>query len=211
MPRPPAIVGGPLAGHHLARLRDRTTASPDFRRSAHALATLVVAEAMRTTPTRPGTVATPLAPAAVELPARRVTVVPVLRAGLGMLRAALDLLPEDTRVGFLGLSRDELTARASSYLESLPDDLGGDEVLVLDVMIATGGSAVNALATLRTAGAERLHLAGLLAAPEGIAAIRAVEPEVPITVAAVDARLDARRFIVPGLGDAGDRLFAEPR
>lgn len=211
MPRPPAILGGPLAGHHLARLRDRTTGSPDFRRSAHALATLVIAEAMRATPTRPGMVTTPLAPAAVALPARRVTLVPVLRAGLGMLQAALDLLPEDTRVGFLGLARDEATARASSYLESLPDDLEGDEVIVLDVMIATGGSAVDALAALRAAGARRLQLAGLLAAPEGIAAIRAVEPEVPITVAAVDARLDERRFIVPGLGDAGDRLFAEPR
>ena len=128
-----------------------------------------------------------------------------------MLQAALDLLPEDTRVGFLGLARDEATARASSYLESLPDDLEGDEVIVLDVMIATGGSAVDAVAALRAAGARRLQLAGLLAAPEGIAAIRAVEPDLPITVAAVDARLDERRFIVPGLGDAGDRLFAEPR
>jgi uracil phosphoribosyltransferase len=211
VPHPPVTLGGPLAGHHLARLRDRATASPDFRRSAHALATLVIAETMRDLPTRPGTVTTPLAPAAVELPARRVTVVPVLRAGLGMLQAALDLLPEDTRVGFLGLARDELTARASSYLESLPADLGDDEVIVLDVMIATGGSAVDALAALRAAGAGRLRLAGLLAAPEGIAAIRAVEPELPITVAAIDARLDERRFIVPGLGDAGDRLFAEPR
>jgi uracil phosphoribosyltransferase len=147
----------------------------------------------------------------VLLPARRVTVVPVLRAGLAMLQPALDLLPEDTRVGFLGLARDELTARASSYLESLPDDLGDDEVVVLDVMIATGGSGVDALTALRAAGAERMHLAGLLAAPEGIAAIRAAHPDVPITVAAIDDRLDARNFIVPGLGDAGDRLFAEPR
>ena len=203
-------LAGPIAGHHLARLRDRATASPDFRRSAHALATLVVAEAMRAVETRPGTVETPLTTAPVVLPARRVTVVPVLRAGLGMLQAALDLLPEDTRVGFLGLARDERTARASSYLESLPDDLAGDEVMVLDVMIATGGSGADALAALRAAGATRLHLAGLLAAPEGIAAIAAAEPDVPITVAAIDQRLDERNFIVPGLGDAGDRLFAEP-
>ena len=209
--RPPAILAGPIAGHHLARLRDRATASPDFRRSAHALAVLVLAEAMGGIEGRHAEVATPLAPAAVLLPARRVTVVPVLRAGLAMLQPALDLLPEDTRVGFLGLARDELTARASSYLESLPDDLGDDEVVVLDVMIATGGSGVDALTALRAAGAERMHLAGLLAAPEGIAAIRAGHPDVPITVAAIDDHLDARNFIVPGLGDAGDRLFAEPR
>ena len=208
--RPIATLTGPIAGHHLARLRDRSTPSPDFRRSAHALATLVLAEAMGGIEGRAATVATPLAPAPALLPARRVTVVPVLRAGLAMLQAALDLLPEDTRVGFLGLARDEHTARASSYLQSLPHDLAGDEVVVLDVMIATGGSAVDALATLRAAGAGRLHLAGLLAAPEGIAAVAAAEPDVPITVAAVDARLDARNFIVPGLGDAGDRLFAEP-
>ena len=209
--RPPVTLAGPIAGHHLARLRDRDTASPDFRRSAHALATLVVAEAMRDAETRRVTVATPLAPATADVPARRVTVVPVLRAGLAMLQPALDLLPEDTRVGFLGLARDERTARATSYLESLPDGLGDDDVLLLDVMIATGGSGTDALRALRVAGARHLHVAGLLAAPEGIAALRAAEPEVPITVAAIDERLDEHSFIVPGLGDAGDRLFAEPR
>ena len=165
---------------------------------------------MRDAETRRVTVATPLAPATADVPARRVTVVPVLRAGLAMLQPALDLLPEDTRVGFLGLARDERTARATSYLESLPDGLGDDEVLLLDVMIATGGSGTDALRALRAAGARRLHVAGLLAAPEGIAALRAAEPEVPITVAAIDERLDEHSFIVPGLGDAGDRLFAEP-
>lgn len=208
--RPPTILTGPIAGHHLARLRDRATASPEFRRSAHALALLVLAEAMGRIEARESVVATPLAPAAVLLPARRFTVVPVLRAGLAMLQPALDLLPEDTRVGFLGLARDERTARASSYLQSLPHDLGADEVVVLDVMIATGGSGADALAALRAAGAQRLHLVGLLAAPEGIAAITAAQPDVPITVAAIDERLDERSFIVPGLGDAGDRLFAEP-
>lgn len=209
--RPPVTLTGPIAGHHLARLRDRDTPSPDFRRSAHALATLVLAEALRDAPARRVTVATPLATAAVDVPARRVTVVPVLRAGLAMLQPALDLLPESTRVGFLGLARDERTARATSYLESLPEGLGDDEVLLLDVMIATGGSGTDALRALRAAGAHRLHVAGLLAAPEGIAALRRAEPDVPITVAAIDERLDERNFIVPGLGDAGDRLFAEPR
>ncbi len=207
--RPPVSLSGALVGHHLARLRDRATPSADFRRSSSVLASLVVAEALRDLELRSGVVTTPLAPAEVHLPARRVTLVPILRAGLAMLQPALDLLPDDTRVGFLGMARDEKTARPLSYLESLPGDLGDDEVVVLDPMIATGGSGGAALAFLRDAGATRLHLLGLIAAPEGLAALAAVDPDTPITVAVIDQGLNERRFIVPGLGDAGDRLYSE--
>ena len=128
-----------------------------------------------------------------------------------MLQPALELLPEDTRVGFIGMARDERTAQARAYLDSLPHDLGDDEVVMLDVMIATGGSSVAALREpARRRGARHLRMAGLIAAPEGLAVVAAADPEVAVTVAVIDERLDERAFIVPGLGDAGDRLYAEP-
>lgn len=207
--RPPVALSGALVGHHLARLRDKATPSADFRRSSSVLASLVVAEALRDLELREGLVETPLAQATVHLPARRVTLVPILRAGLSMLQPALDLLPDDTRVGFLGMARDEETARPLSYLESLPGDLGDDEVVVLDPMIATGGSSGAALTFLRDAGATRLHLLGLIAAPEGLATLAGIDPETRITVAVIDKGLNERRFILPGLGDAGDRLYSE--
>lgn len=207
--RPPVSLAGALVGHHLAMLRDRATPSAEFRRSSSVLASLVVAEALRDLEVSRAVVQTPLAPAEVERPARRVTLVPILRAGLSMLQPALDLLPDDTRVGFLGMARDEETARPLSYLESLPSDLGDDEVVVLDPMIATGGSSGAALSFLRDAGATRLHLLGLIAAPEGLAALAAADPGVRVTVAVIDRGLNERSFIVPGLGDAGDRLYSE--
>ncbi len=207
--RPPVVVAGAIAGLHLARLRDAATAPHAFRHHAGALSALVVAAALADLEGRDEEVVTPLAPAAARVPARRITLVPILRAGLAMLEPALALLPDDTRVGFLGMVRDERDLTARAYLESLPAGLGDDEVVVLDPMIATGGSAVAALGTLRASGARRVRLAGLIAAPEGLAAVAAAAPDVPVTVAAIDDRLDERGFIVPGLGDAGDRLYAE--
>jgi uracil phosphoribosyltransferase len=207
--RPPLAIPGPLAGHHLARLRDAATPSGEFRRHAGALTALVLAAALQGVEGRETEVRTPLASVRAWVPARRITLVPVLRAGLAMLEPGLDLLPDDTRVGFLGMERDERTLMPRAYLESLPSGLAEDEVVLLDPMIATGGSAAAALATLRAAGAERRHMVGLIAAPEGLAAVAAADPDVPITVATIDGGLDARGFIVPGLGDAGDRLFAE--
>jgi len=134
--------------------------------------------------------------------------VPVLRAGLAMVEPALQLLPDDTLVGFLGMIRDERTLEPRTYLESLPAGLEEHEVVALDPMIATGGSSIAALGALRDAGARRLRLVGLIAAPEGLAAVAAAQPDVAVTVAAIDERLDERGFIVPGLGDAGDRLYA---
>ena len=208
--RPPTVLSGAIVGAHLAAIRDARSADPAVRRSARVLGTLAVAEALRGLETVDGEVTTPVAPARVTRPARRLTLVPVLRAGLVLLEPALDLLPPGTRVGFMGLSRDETTLQPHTYLESLPADLASDEVVLLEVMIATGGSSVAALRALRAAGAERLHLVGLIAAPEGLAAVAAAHPEVPITVAAIDERLDDRGYIVPGLGDAGDRLYSEP-
>jgi uracil phosphoribosyltransferase len=208
--RPPSVLSGAIVGAHLAAIRDARSADPAVRRSARALATLAVAEALRDLETVPGEVLTPVAPARITRLARRVTLVPVLRAGLVLLEPALDLLPPGTRVGFMGLSRDETTLKPRTYLESLPGQLDADEVVLLEVMIATGGSSVAALRALRAAGAERLHLVGLIAAPEGLETVAAAHPEVPITVAAVDERLDERGYIVPGLGDAGDRLYSEP-
>jgi uracil phosphoribosyltransferase len=173
------------------------------------LTTLVLVAALQELGEREIAVRTPLAETVERVPARRITVVPILRAGLAMLSPALVLLPDDTRVGFLGMARDEETLRPRAYLDSLPAELGRDDVLVLDPMIATGGSALAALGALRAAGARYIGLAGIIAAPEGLARIREAEPEVPITVAAIDERLNKRGFIVPGLGDAGDRLYAE--
>ena len=202
-------VSGALAGEHLARLRDESTPPAEFRRAAAALAHLVLAEALRDLEGRPARVRTPLAEADAIRPAKRVTLVPILRAGLALLEPALALLPEDARVGFLGMARDEETLDPRFYVERLPADLDRDEVVALDVMIATGGSAVAALDAIGAAGAESVRLVGLLAAPEGLQRVAAAHPEVPITVAAVDERLDSRGFIVPGLGDAGDRLYGE--
>jgi uracil phosphoribosyltransferase len=169
----------------------------------------VLAEALRDIAVTESTVRTPLAEARAVRLARRVTLVPVLRAGLALLEPALHLLPENTRVGFLGLSRDEATLEPAAYAERLPPDLAEDDVVVLEVMIATGGSAVAALDALERAGGRSIRLVGLVAAPEGIRRVVASHPHVPITVAAIDERLDERGFIVPGLGDAGDRLYGE--
>lgn len=201
------MLGGALAGELLARIRSPATSLAAVRRAADALSTLVLVRCLEDLPSVEGRVATPLAEARALRIARPVTVVPVLRAGLAMLEPALRLLPEETRVGFVGLARDEESLAPVPYVRRLPPALEGDEVVVLDVMIATGGSAAAALHSLKEAGATSLRLAGIIAAPEGLARVAGEHPGVRVTVAAVDERLDARGFIVPGLGDAGDRLY----
>ena len=190
-------------------MRDERTAPAGFRRAAAALSTLVLTEALRDLEAAESTVRTPLMEALAVRPARRVTLVPVLRAGLALMEPALRLLPESTRVGFLGMARDEETLKPKFYLERLPGDLGEDEVIVLDVMLATGGSAVAALDAVAAAGATRTRLACLIAAPEGVAIVHGAYPQVPVTVGALDERLNDKGFIVPGLGDAGDRLYGK--
>jgi uracil phosphoribosyltransferase len=203
---PVHLVQHPLAHDVLCRLRDVHTTPELFRRLATRISLLMIAEATRDVPTAPVTVQTPLAPAEGRCLAADVVVVPVLRAGMGMLDAVLELLPH-ARVGHIGLQRDEATAVASQYYAKLPGDLSRSFVLMIDPMLATGGSAVAALDLLRRAGARQVRIVCLVAAPEGIAAVERRHPDVEIFTPVVDRALDERKFIVPGLGDFGDRLY----
>jgi uracil phosphoribosyltransferase len=205
---PPSLVviKHPLVAHHLARLRDTRTGPEEFRRRLGQVAALMVYEATRSLATRPVRVRTPLAQAAGYSLRHSIILVPVLRAGLGMLPSILELIP-DARVGFVGLKRHEQTLRANVYHKSLPAVLGSFEIILIDPMLATGGSAVAALRLLVARGARWVRMVSLVAVPEGIARVHREFPEVPIFTAALDAKLNARGYIVPGLGDAGDRLF----
>ena len=190
----------------LATLRDASTPPEVFRRMAIRISLLLAAEATRDVPSDAVTVQTPLGPASGRRVAAGVVVVPVLRAGLGMLDAVLELLP-NARVGHIGLQRDEMTAVASQYYSKLPPDLKGSFVLIIDPMLATGGSAVAALDLLKLAGATEIRMICIVAAPEGIALVERQHPNVHIFTPAVDRGLNAHKFIVPGLGDFGDRLY----
>ena len=187
-------------------LRDAQTPPIEFRRAARRISTIVLTEALRDVPTERRAVQTPLEAAEGAAIAGDVVIVPVLRAGLGMLEAALDLVPA-ARVGHLGLKRDETTAVAARYYAHLPEQIGSSFVLLIDPMLATGGSAVASLDMLAAAGARNLRLACIVAAPEGIAAVERRHPGVRIYTPAVDRALNARKFILPGLGDFGDRLY----
>ena len=203
---PVHIVDHPLVQDALVELRDTRTDAERFRRVANRISVLLAAEAMHDLPTKPVTVETPLGPADGRRVSVDVVVVPVLRAGLGMLDAVLQLLP-GARVGHIGLQRDELTAVASRYYSKLPGDLSNSYVLVIDPMLATGGSAVAALQLLRGAGARSIRLVCIVAAPEGIALVQEHDPDVAVYTPVVDRCLNAHKFILPGLGDFGDRLY----
>jgi uracil phosphoribosyltransferase len=200
------LVPHPLVHDALATLRDSSTPPELFRRVAVRISLLLAAEATRDVPSDEITINTPLGRA----PGRRLTsdvvVVPVLRAGLGMLDAILELIPS-ARVGHIGLQRDEMTAVASQYYSKLPADLSGSVVLMIDPMLATGGSAVAALDLLKRAGAHDVRMICIVAAPEGIALVERYHPDVTIFTPVVDAGLNEHKFIVPGLGDFGDRLY----
>jgi uracil phosphoribosyltransferase len=199
-------VEHPLLQDVLARLRDRRTGSEEFRRLAHHATLLLVAAATSDLAVTPGEVETPLERAGVRLLATRIVAVPVLRAGLGMLEAFLDLVP-GAQVGYFGLERDENTAVARCYYEKVPADLGSAVVFLLDPMLATGGSAAMAVEGLRSRGARDVRLVSVVAAPEGVSRLAAAEPDVRVFTAALDRALDVRKYILPGLGDFGDRLF----
>jgi uracil phosphoribosyltransferase len=203
---PVHIVDHPLVHDALAELRDKRTTPDRFRRAATRISVLLAAEAMREVPTNMVAIDTPLGPADGRTISDEIVVVPVLRAGLGMLDAVLELLP-NARVGHIGLQRDELTAVASQYYSKLPPDLKGSYVLMIDPMLATGGSAVAALDLLKLAGATEIRMICIVAAPEGIALVQQQHPNVHIFTPAVDQGLNAHKFIVPGLGDFGDRLY----
>lgn len=203
---PVHVIDHPIAQDALVTLRDQRTAPEEFRRAARRISAVIVAEALRGVPTSAVTVQTPLEPAPGYRLAGDIVVVPVLRAGLGMLDAALDLVPS-ARVGYLGLQRDETTAIASQYYSKLPSNLSDSFVLVVDPMLATGGSSVAALDRLTAAGARQVRIACIVAAPEGLAVVEAAHPDVHIFTPAVDRALTPHKFILPGLGDFGDRLY----
>lgn len=200
------LVTHPVAHDCLVQLRDKTTPPDEFRTLTERISLVLGAEALASLPQREVTVDTPLGPAAGQRLAGDVVIVPVMRAGLAMLSGLLQLVPL-ARVGFIGLRRDESTAVASCYFERLPEHLGDSQVLLADPMLATGGSAVAALDMLKAAGARRLSLVSVVAAPEGVAAVEQAHPDVPIFTPVVDRELNDRKFIVPGLGDFGDRLY----
>jgi uracil phosphoribosyltransferase len=200
------VVDGPLARQKLKVLRDETTRTPEFRQAMKELALIVVAEATHSMPTNTVRIRTPLAETDVEEIAGPVCLVPVLRAGLGMLEGALALLPDAT-VGFMGLQRDEETAEPVEYYVNLPRNLPEYLVLVLDPMLATGGSLSATLGKLKEYGARWISCLHAVAAAPGVERVTGEHPEASFYTAAVDPELDERAFIVPGLGDAGDRLY----
>jgi uracil phosphoribosyltransferase len=203
---PVHIVDRPLVHDALVTLRDKQTPPEHFRRAATRISVLLAAEALRDVPTTNVTVETPLGPAPGRQIGADVVVVPVLRAGLGMLDAVLELVP-GARVGHIGLQRDEMTAVASQYYSKLPARLDTSFVLMIDPMLATGGSAVVALDLLQRAGATVIRMICIVAAPEGVALVERHHPGVVIYTPVVDRELNAQKFIVPGLGDFGDRLY----
>ena len=203
---PVHLVSHPLAQDALASLRDVKTQPGRFRRLAERLSLFLAAEALKDLPTETATVETPMGAADVQRVKGDVVVVPVLRAGLGMLDAVLHLIPW-ARVGHIGLRRDETTAVASRYYSRLPSNMSSSYVLMVDPMLATGGSAVDAIQVLTEAGARDIRILCIVAAPEGIAAVEAAHPHVRIYTPVIDRGLNDRKFIVPGLGDFGDRLY----
>jgi uracil phosphoribosyltransferase len=201
------VVDHPLVQHKLSVLRDRATDTQTTRHLVGELAALLTYEATRHLDLETVEVDTPLERATTQrISGKKLAVVPVLRAGLGMLDAVLDLVPV-ARVGFVGVYRDESTLQPVEYYAKFPPDLAARDVVLLDPMLATGGSSAHACARLRDAGARQITLVCLVAAPEGVETLTHAEPEVRIVAAALDRQLDATGYIRPGLGDAGDRLF----
>jgi uracil phosphoribosyltransferase len=205
------VADHPLIAHKLTALRDKHTDSPTFRRLADELVTLLAYEATRDVRVEPVDIETPVAPTrGIKLASPKPLVVPILRAGLGMLDGMVRLLPT-AEVGFLGMVRNEETLEATTYANRLPDDLSGRQCYVLDPMLATGGTLAAAIRYLVDLGADDITAITLLAAPEGTAKLeeQIADLKVPVTIVtgAMDERLNEHGYIVPGLGDAGDRLY----
>ncbi len=205
------IAAHPLIGHKLTVLRDERTNSPTFRQLTEEIVTLLAYEATREIKTVPATVMTPVAQfEGIQLAQPRPVVVPILRAGLGMLEGMVRLIPT-AEVGFLGMVRDHVTLQASTYANRLPENLKGRQCFILDPMLATGGTLIAAMEFLFERGATEVIAITILSAPEGIAAVEAAfaheDHNITLVTGAVDAKLNEHGYIVPGLGDAGDRLY----
>jgi len=200
-------VRHPLVQHKLSYLRDKDTPTVHFRKLVEEVTLLLTYEATKDLPTEDVPVETPLEPTrAYRIPGKKVAVCPILRAGMGMLDGVLSLIPV-ARVGFIGLYRNEETLEPVEYYVKLPADIAERDVLLLDPMLATGNSTAHAVQLVKDAGATSVRLIAIIAAPEGVANIEERHPDVQIVVAAIDRGLNERGYIVPGLGDAGDRLY----
>src|SRR5262245_11317218 len=206
MPAPVHVSTHPVIQHRLARLRAVDTKPPEFRGLVAAISRVLFYEATQDVKLQPVTIRTPLAEMACQQIAEKIGLVPVLRAGLGMAEAMLEALPEAT-VWHLGLYRDHATLKPVTYYNKLPAKPDMDVAIVLDPMLATGGTTIAAIDILKKAGTRRIKFAGLIAAPEGVAALQSAHPDVPLYLAALDSHLNEVGYIVPGLGDAGDRQF----
>lgn len=201
------VIDHPLIADKLTAMRRPEASSAEFRMHLRALTTLMAYEVTRDFATRPVEFATPVATGTFPVLAEpAVIIVPILRAGIGMVDGMLDVLPQ-ARVGHIGMARDEKTHEPDEYYCKLPEGIEAAPVIVVDPMLATGGSAIDAVSNLKERGCRRIRMMNLVAAPEGIAAFQAAHPDVDIYVAAVDERLNEDAYIVPGLGDAGDRIF----
>ncbi len=200
------VLQHPLAVHYLTHLRDRTTKPSLFRLLTKRLTVLLALEASAHLALRPRAIETPLESIEGRVLGDSLVVVPILRAGLGMLDPIVEFFP-DVSVGYIGLERDETTAIASSYYAKLPPHMNGRTVMVLDPMLATGGSAAQAIATVKAAGAGQILMLSIVAAPEGVARLNAAHPDVPLFTAGLDRELNDLKYILPGLGDFGDRLY----
>ena len=201
------VLDHPLLQHKLSILRDETTGVKDFREIVNEVATLMCYEATRDLPLQDVEVQTPVAKAVTkQLAGKKLAIVPVLRAGLGMVEGILTLIPS-AKVGHIGLFRDPETLEPVKYYCKMPTDIAERDVIILDPMLATGGSASAAITFIKKRGCNHIRLVNLIAAPEGIARVQREHPDVDIYVAGLDEKLNDHGYIVPGLGDAGDRLF----
>jgi uracil phosphoribosyltransferase len=204
---PVTVIAHPLVQHKLSYLRDKRTPTVDFRRLVNELTTLLTYEATKDFPTETVRIETPLEWTEVQrISGKKVAVCPVLRAGIGMLDGFLSLV-SGARVGFIGLYRDEETLEPVEYYLKLPSDLVSRDAIVLDPMLATGNSSAAAVTAVKGGGARSVRLIALVAAPEGIERLQSEHPDVAIYCAAIDRELNSRGYIIPGLGDAGDRLY----
>ncbi len=200
------LVEHPCVQHKLAIIRDAETGHKRFRELATEITKFLCYEALQNVQVRDVTVTTPIGDARCKKIDTDLVVVPILRAGVGMLDGILELVPT-ARVGFVGLYRDEETKRPVTYYERFPPQIKGGTCIVIDPMLATGGSTVAALDLLRQSGADNIVVICIVTCPEGLQLVESEHPDVPVFTAAIDERLDERKYIVPGLGDAGDRLF----
>lgn len=199
-------VTHPLVQHKLALIRDRDTGHKKFRELATEITMFLCYEALKEVTTKRVSVQTPIGEAQCRKISQDLVVVPILRAGVGMLEGILDLAPT-ARVGFLGMYRDEKTKQAVSYYKKLPAESSGALCIIIDPMLATGGSTVAAIDEVKAAGATSIVVVCIVTCPEGLQAVKNAHPDVRVYTASVDEGLDDRKYIVPGLGDAGDRLF----